>query len=124
METSIIIARLFALLYILVGVGMLTDTKFYKAVFKDYKDGASSVYYGGLLALVAGFFLITFHNRWEFNVYFPITILGWLGLTKGAILLVYPQVFVRRKMRAPHYYASAILALVLGLYFVWLGFIH
>lgn len=123
MEISILIARLIALLYIFVAIGMLTDSRFYKAVFKDYREGASSVYYGGLLAFVAGFLVVSFHNRWEPSFFFPVTIFGWFALIKGAVLLVYPQILVRPKIRAPHYYAVAVLGLGIGLYFFWLGFL-
>ena len=50
-----------------------------------------SCYLGGMLALFFGLFILIFHNTWDASWTTTITIIGWLSVVKGAILIACPN---------------------------------
>jgi len=76
--------------YFAIGVGMLTNPKFIKDIVKDFLGSTVSVFYGGLACLAIGFPLITFHNVWSLDKSLIITLIGWLALIKGLMLVMLP----------------------------------
>ena len=91
METSVFIARIFGLCYLLVGAGFLFNRKAFKQVMADFCKNAALVFYGGILALVIGVVIILTHNVWVANWTVIITIIGWLALIKGIWIIVFPN---------------------------------
>ena len=54
METSVFIARIFGLCYLIIGAGFIFNRKAFQQVVYDFCKNAALVFYGGLLALVIG----------------------------------------------------------------------
>ena len=46
------------------------------------------------MALLAGFLIVNFHNVWVWDWTVIITVLGWLALLKGILLLLLPKTMV------------------------------
>ena len=53
----------------------------------------AALYLGGIMAVVAGLLIVTFHNIWEPSWIVVITVFGWLSLLKGLMLLTFPKAF-------------------------------
>jgi len=126
METSIFIAKFLGVAYIIFGLGILLNTKYYKKMLDDLIKNSANVLYGGIFALVVGFLIIYYHNIWVASWTVVITIIGWLGLLKGFLLIVFPNFYVswtkalvRNESFMPIY---GFLAFLLGLYFIYFGF--
>lgn len=77
------------------GVGMLTNPKFINDIVKDFEGSTTNVFYGGLACLAIGFPLVTFHNVWNWNTSLIITLIGWLALVKGLMLVMFPAFTMR-----------------------------
>lgn len=126
METSIFIARIFGLCYLIMGAGFLFNRKAFQQVMEDFCKNAAVVFYGGLLALVIGVAIILTHNVWVANWTVMITIIGWAGLIKGIWIIVFPnmvykfmQVYQKNKsLQIIH----PIVALILGTILSFFGF--
>ncbi len=127
METSVFIAKLFGLAYTVIGLGMLINGKAYKKMFDAMMKEAGVWYLGGLMALVVGFLIVSAHNVWEGSWVLLITLVGWLGLLKGLLLLLFPEwmmgwstnLFKKRKS----FTGMGAFVFILGLVFVYFGFI-
>ena len=127
METSIFIAKILGLVYLVFGLGMLISGDYYRKSFeKIIKDPFSPLYLGGVVDLVVGFLIITYHNIWVSNWVVLVTIVGWLALLKGFSLLVFPKSmmkfsasFIKKKNWLPY----SLFVLVLGLIFGYYGFL-
>ena len=91
METSIFLAKLLGPYCIIVAVGILFNLKTYQKVMEDFCKNSALLYLGGVLALFFGLLIVLFHNVWVANWTVIITILGWLGLIKGAWLIIFPN---------------------------------
>jgi uncharacterized membrane protein len=81
----------------------------------------------GLIALAAGLAMVLSHNVWSGGALpVVVTLVGWIILARGVVLLLLPPDAVARLFDATRFgelfYLYAAIALVLGLYLTWAGF--
>lgn len=91
MDLPVFIAKLVGVVYIALGLGMLFNSTYYKKAMKEMMSNASFIMLAGMLSLVLGVVIVLAHNVWESSWVVIITILGWLALVKGVLLLVFPK---------------------------------
>ena len=126
METSIFIARIFGLCYLILGAGLLFNRKTFQQIMEDFCKNTASVFYGGVFALVIGVVIILTHNVWVANWTVIITIIGWLAFIKGIWIIVFPNT-VSKFMQAYQknqnlLMVHGIAALIFGAVLTFLGF--
>ncbi|NQT89768.1 MAG: hypothetical protein HQ558_00750 [Candidatus Omnitrophica bacterium] len=126
METSVFIAKIFGLCYLVIAVGLLLNQKLFRQIMEDFIKSAAGVFYGGVLALVVGVVIILTHNVWVANWTVMITIIGWIGFIKGIWLIVFPgsvnkfmQAYLKNEKLLV---VQALGALVFGLVLTYFGF--
>ncbi len=90
METSIFLAKLFSLTFIVAGIGMMLNQKYYMEMAKSVAKNEGVLTVGGFLSLVMGLAIIQTHNIWSAEWPVIITLLGWISVVKGIVLLVAP----------------------------------
>lgn len=95
MESSIFIAKLLGPYAIIMSIGIMFNLTIYKNIIRDFLKNSALLYLGGIFMLVFGLLIILFHNFWVFDWFVVITILGWLGLIKGILLIVYPNCIIK-----------------------------
>ncbi len=123
METSILVAKILGIAYISIGLGVLFSPGHYKKLFSDFDKNPTFVYLGGIMALLAGFLIVNFHNIWIKDWVVVITVVGWLALVKGVLLLIAPKVILgMSKPLLKNLKLIGLFALVLGLLVSYLGF--
>ena len=59
---------------------------------KEFTKSPALCYMGGVLALFFGLFILIFHNKWDASWTTIITIIGWLSVIKGALLIACPKI--------------------------------
>lgn len=126
MDLSIFVARVVAVIYLAVGLGMLFDKVYYKKFFDNFMKDVTAMYVAGLVALVAGFSLVTFHNDWVKSWEVLVTILGWTALVKGILILAVPSTFfslTKSMVMSKKLSNYSYIVIVLGLVFGYFGFI-
>ncbi len=120
------IFQAFSVLYISVGIGMLVNPDFYKKMLEDFFENAAVTYLGAIMALVVGFLIVTFHNTWTKDFSVIITVLGWMALTKGVLMLLKPELIIAltkaifKKEKSMK--IEAVVVTLLGLALSFLGF--
>jgi len=125
METSILIAQIAAVVYLGVALGGFIDRDYFRRIVDDFYGNAGLTYIGGFMALVFGFLIVHVHNHWVSDWTILVTILGWLALIKGIVIIVFPQ---HIKLISSGVLSDCGLkiipwfALLLGLVFAWFGF--
>lgn len=99
MELSILVAKIFALYILAVGVGVLSGKLNVNKVVDDLEKSQGLSSATGFFLLVIGALLVQYHNIWVKDWTVLITILAWGVLIKGVLLVAYPQaIFFFRKI--------------------------
>lgn len=120
------IFQIFSLVYLAVGIGILINPAFYKKLIEDFIESASVLYLGGIMALVVGYLILAFHNTWTRDLSVIITIVGWLALLKGILILIVPNMMITLTKailkKESILKIEAVVVIILGLAFSFLGF--
>jgi len=126
MGTSLFIARIFGLCYLVIGIGFLVNRKTFQQIIVDFCKNTALMFLAGLLALVVGTIIILSHNVWVANWTVIITIIGWLGFIKGVLILVFPATAVKLTQlchkNENFFLVRGIVVLILGAVLTYLGF--
>jgi hypothetical protein len=132
MNTSRSVARLIGPIMLVIGIGMafglMMEGAGYSSVLKEFIANRALIFLTGVLALLAGVAIINVHNVWEPDWRVIITVLGWLLVLRGIMLLVFPltvQVFGDRVATSQGgVTAGAALTFVLGAILCIMGYEH
>ena len=121
---TLYLARSIGLFMVLLVAGFLARGG--GAIETTLADGPVMISYA-IISLAMGVAMVVGHNVWSGGVLpVVVTLVGWLILAKGLVLLVLsPEALtgVVRQMRyADHYHLYLLPALAIGLYLVWAGF--
>ena len=98
MQASLVIAQILGPMYVIVAVGLVANAAAYRQIFEAFYDSPSMAYLGGLIALIFGLVILAFHHAWPMDWTMIVTLIGWLALIKGSLLVVWPSA-VRRLSR-------------------------
>ena len=120
------IFQIIGITYLAVGLGILINPGFYKKLIAAFTENPPAIYLSGLVALLIGYLLVTFHNIWVRDWSVIITIIGWAALIKGLFLLILPKMaikisnaFKEIKKLLPVW---STIVIILGALLCWLGF--
>lgn len=119
MESTILFSRIIGPVLLITGLGVLLNLKECRQIINDYERNPAFRYMGGFLALIVGLIILQFHTIYIWGWEIVITIIGWLALIKGTLLMVTPSLFSKltgsyKKSRTP-LVASAIINIALGI---------
>lgn len=127
MDTSIFIAKLFGLMYTVVGLGMVLNGKYYKKAVDAMLKEVAVWYLGGIMALFLGFLIVMAHNVWELSWVLLVTLIGWGAMLKGVFLLMFPEWMLKFSTslfkKTKSFSGLGIFVVLLGFVFVYFGFI-
>ena len=120
------IFQVFSIAYISIGIGFLINSDFYKKLFEDFAERTSMLYFGGMFALVIGYLIVAFHNTWTKDFSVIITVVGWISLAKGILILVWPKLMIaitKAILKSKNFLKIEVIAIIIiGLFFSFLGF--
>lgn len=127
MDTSILIARIIAVIYISFGIGLITSKKYYQEQFSKLLNDSTYLILGGIMAIIFGFIITEYHNIWTNDWRVIITVIGWIALAKGVWLIAFPKsVLIFEKVFTSSKLLTVLIPLILlfGLFFVYYGFLN
>ncbi|MDQ1331065.1 MAG: hypothetical protein QG578_1330 [Thermodesulfobacteriota bacterium] len=127
MELSVLIARIASVIYISAAMGGFFSPDYYRRVSDDIYKNAALTFMMGFMAVIVGSLIVNYHNTWAGNWTVLVTILGWLALTRGVILIAFPK--FQQRLSAPFLSGSGLkvfpyIALFVGLLFAYFGFVR
>lgn len=95
MELSIFISKIMAVIYISASLPGFFNRDYYRRLADDMYKNAALTYMMGFMAVIVGFLIVHYHNLWGRDWTVLITIIGWLSLIKGVLIIVFPK-FIQR----------------------------
>ena len=127
METSILIAQIAAVIYLTVSLGAFLNRDYFRRIIEDFYGNAGLTYIGGFMTVVMGVLIVHFHNHWVSDWTVLITILGWLALIKGIVIVILPKHIQRMSETMLTDTGLKVIpyaSLLLGLLFAYFGFVQ
>ena len=91
METSIFLARLIGISYLVMAVSMLLNRARFLAMVDEVADTPFLILLAGMMSLLAGLAIILTHNIWTSDWRVVITLFGWLVFIAGIFRIVFPD---------------------------------
>jgi hypothetical protein len=96
MDRSKYIARLMGPVMLVIGIGMalglIIEGESYSSLLKEFIGSRALIFITGVLALLAGLAIVNAHNLWVRDWRVIVTILGWLLVLRGIMLLLFPAI--------------------------------
>jgi len=125
MESTLFLAKIMGVMFAVIGLAILFDTKYYMKAFEDFFKNKGLMYVTGFIILIMGLLLVLVHNRWTEDWTVVITILAWLTFLKGLFFMLFPSWMVgfsKKFMTKSYLTGSGVFALLLGLCLIYKGF--
>lgn len=125
METAHLIAKIIGIIYVSFGIGLFVNKQFYKEAIPKLVEDTSFLIFGGMTAVILGVLIIENHNYWTNDWTVLITIIGWIALFKGIVLLAFPSKMAVYKSffnSDLFYKIGTPLIVIFGLVLLYLGF--
>jgi len=91
MEISIILSRMFGLIFMVLGLSMLLNKKWTEQAIEEMMKNPGLIWITGFITLTLGAVVVAVNDVWTSGLPLVITILGWLTFFKGAFILVSPE---------------------------------
>lgn len=127
MELSRLIAKITSVIYLSAGLSAILNAGYYHRLVDDLFSNAALTYLSGFIAVIIGFLIVHYHNRWVRNWTVLITLVGWLALLKGVVLIVFPgfiQSCSETLLTGLGLKIFPYAALFLGFLFAYFGFVN
>jgi hypothetical protein len=108
---------------VIVGI-TLFNKSFFNAVMTDLANSKGLLWVTGFITLVMGMVIVALYNVWSADWRVLVTLLGWLTVIKGAVIMLFPSsmMLVYRRFLSNHLLTySGVYALVLGGLLLFLG---
>ena len=122
---TIILAKIFGLYFLSVGIALLFDPKRFSDIYQQMMKNEAVLFFGWIMALYIGAFVVSVHNVWVFDWPVILTIVGWWSLIKGVGLMAYSgfaQSFSFMFQRSDNFYRGlGVIAFLLGLFLAYQG---
>lgn len=126
MEISIFLAKVVGIYFIIMGLLVLTSQKGVMNMIDQLKDKANFLVLG-LVTTLIGLLMIVSHNIWTTPHQIVISLIGWVSFIKGLIILFFPtkffDEFIEMINKPALYSAFGVLALIVGLWLSYYGFV-
>ena len=118
MDTSIVLAQIWGIVFVILGLSMLLNKKWTAVAIEEMTQNQGIIWLAGLITLVMGVVLVTLNNVWTSGLPLIITILGWLTLIKGAFILLFPNfsiTYYKKVNKGNIFTWGGLIVLILGL---------
>jgi len=91
MGLSLLIAKIFSIVYIVSGIAVLMGSVDFNKVVDEFEKSTALTFISGCVGIIFGMILVNYHNIWTKNWTVLITILSWLMLIGGITVVIFPQ---------------------------------
>lgn len=125
-ELSLLLAKVFGIYLIVIGIALFARRRYFSAVFAGFVENRLLRMIVAIVELVAGLFLIVTHQVWMPLAAGIVTFFGWVMAIEGLAYIFLPDRWVAKLFRVFNnkvwYFIGGILAIVVGLYLISVGF--
>lgn len=91
MDQAQMAARVLGPLLGFVALGLIINPRAYQDMAREYVENRGLVFLAGYVTLAGGLIVLILHHAWRPDWTTLVTVLGWLMLVKGALILLAPR---------------------------------
>jgi len=125
--TTQILAGLMGLYFVAAGINLLTNSEATLGMIKDMIGQPVFGFLGGLVAFTVGGVIVAIHHDWSSLLAGFITLIGWIALAEGVLLIAcgkwFLGLFARLKFTAGIIKMFGAGTLTLGVVMIWAGLV-
>jgi hypothetical protein len=123
MQNAMWLASIFGPFLIIVGLWMLLYSENMLKIVSSIKGSPAALYTSGIINLLVGLTILSNYDTWSWDAYVLVTLLGWVMLIRGVMVLFVPQLLIQLTMtNRTLLKAWGILPLFWGLALSWVAF--
>ena len=126
MELSIFLAKVVGVYVLVKAIALIAKRNEVSKFVDDFMKDNTMLMFAGALELILGLLIVNSHNIWVNSWPVIITILGWLMVIEGIFIAVFPSKKVKKAFEMFNtkrwYTIGTIIALVIGIYLVYVGY--
>ena len=119
-------AQTAGIIFLAIGLGFVLNKKHYEKLVKSFFGNEGLIYLGGFMSLLLGMLMLSAHSTLSLDLMGVFALFGYSATIKGFFLLATPTMYKKmaKHMMKCHklMFFMSYLLLVLGIYFVYLGF--
>ena len=121
MESTIIIAKILGIYFLVSGVFLVTKKKTLATVLKDFFEHRAISYLAGIVLVFAGAALVLTHNVWTSPISSIDALISWITLIKGTLYVLFPEALISfvKQLNRGVISLLGLVMLVFGVYFVF-----
>ena len=126
MYTSEITGKILGTYMFIVSIGILIDSNHYKKALNGITAKSLIVFVWGILTVIIGLILVTFHNIWVQNWEVIITLISWAALLKGIFYVFFPKICIKLMKNITKKYLLWVcwIYLIIGAYLMYMSFFN
>lgn len=125
MALTIILAKVFGVYLVILGVACLARRKYFSSVFAGFVDNRLLRMVIAIVELIAGLFLVITHQDWSNLVSGIITFFGWAMTIEGVAYLFLSDRAVAKLFKIFNtkawYFVGGLLSIAVGIYLISIG---
>ncbi len=91
MELSILVARILSVIYISTGIAVILGTVDLNEIVQGLIRSPALTFIAAAVAIAGGLILVDQHNLWVKDWRVIITLVSWMFLLGGVVVVVYPK---------------------------------
>ncbi len=96
LDPTLVAARILGPLFVLAGILLITQPERAISLIGGYLADDSLLNLSAFISLIIGLTLVTFHQRWDTVTAAIISMIGWLLLARGGVMLLAPLDLVKQ----------------------------
>ncbi|MGI9407910.1 MAG: hypothetical protein ACR2O4_16155 [Hyphomicrobiaceae bacterium] len=94
LSTTNTLAALIGLYFLAAGTGLLVERIRMSAMLRELCEQPMLGYLGGLIAFAIGGAIVAVHNDWSSFLSGFVSLIGWIALAEGVLMLAVPKWFL------------------------------
>ncbi|ADI38248.1 hypothetical protein [Waddlia chondrophila] len=84
---ELILAKILGIYFIAVSLALIFNPERIKRIYSEMLKSESLMFFGGIVAIFLGAWIVSVHNVWVLDWPVIITVVGWISLIKGVGLI-------------------------------------
>lgn len=121
-----ILAKFIGYTFVVISISFICNKKKINTLLNAIENDPGVQFLTGFITLLIGALLIANYNVWHWSLYLTVTIIGWLIFISGIFRLCFTKEWVKliKKQKNQSMYIINIITLLIGLFFLYLGFFY